>query len=99
MEDKVQRFRELAAHIYSTYQKKNADYGDSFSRSIDSYGYVAGLVRMSDKWNRLNALLSPGAERKVEDEKVQDTLLDLASYCIMMAMEVEKREKVLDNPE
>lgn len=99
MKDKVQRFRELAAHIYNTYQKKNADYGDSFSRSIDLYGYVAGLVRMSDKWNRLNALLAPGAERKVEDEKVQDTLLDLASYCIMMAMEVEKREKVLDNPE
>ena len=74
--------------IHETYVKKNADYGDSFGESIKDFGYIAGLVRISDKWNRIKNLLS-GSEAQVNDESVKDTLLDMANYCIMLYMEIK----------
>lgn len=86
--DKVQRFKEITSNMAETYCRKNSDYGDSFGQSIREFGFVAGVVRISDKFNRLKSLLS-GKEQKVNDESVQDTLLDMANYCIMLKMEME----------
>lgn len=86
--DKVQRFKEITSDMAETYARKNSDYGDSFGQSIREFGFVAGVVRISDKFNRLKSLLS-GKEQKVNDESVQDTLLDMANYCIMLKMEME----------
>jgi hypothetical protein len=86
--DKVQRFKEITSDMAETYRRKNSDYGDSFGQSIREFGFVAGVVRISDKFNRLKSLLS-GKEQKVNDESVQDTLLDMANYCIMLKMEME----------
>lgn len=86
--DKVQRFKEITSDMAETYNRKNSDYGDSFGQSIREFGFVAGVVRISDKFNRLKSLLS-GKEQKVNDESVQDTLLDMANYCIMLKMELE----------
>lgn len=77
---------EFADQMTDTYRRKNADYGDSFSRSLDKYGIVAALVRISDKVNRLESLTVNRQEAQVKDESVQDTLLDLASYAIMSEM-------------
>jgi hypothetical protein len=53
------------------------------------------MVRMEDKFNRLTSLLGkPEAERKVKDESIIDTLLDLSAYAMMTAMECEMREIV-----
>lgn len=86
--DKVQRFKEITSDMAETYNRKNSDYGDSFGQSIREFGFVAGVVRISDKFNRLKSLLS-GKEQKINDESVQDTLLDMANYCIMLKMEME----------
>lgn len=86
--DKVQRFKEITSDMAETYNRKNNDYSDSFGQSIREFGFVAGVVRISDKFNRLKSLLS-GKEQKVNDESVQDTLLDMANYCIMLKMEME----------
>lgn len=86
--DKVQRFKEITSDMAETYERKNNDYSDSFGQSIREFGFVAGVVRISDKFNRLKSLLS-GKEQKVNDESVQDTLLDMANYCIMLKMEME----------
>lgn len=91
-EQLVSRFKEIVSEMSETYERKNHDYGNSFSKSIDDYGVVAGLVRMSDKWNRLNSLLLNNLDRRVNDESVVDTLTDLACYCIMLRMEIETRE-------
>lgn len=79
----VTRFREVASKMADMYAAKNHDYGDSFGRSIEKYGPIAGLTRISDKFNRLETLLL-GADNRVSDEKVADTLLDLANYSIML---------------
>jgi hypothetical protein len=85
----VRRFAELCIAMTQTYDRKNTDYGDSFSRSVQRYGKIAALTRMSDKWNRLENLMLSN-DSKVKDESITDTLIDLASYALMTVMELEK---------
>ena len=87
MEEKVARFDSITREMVDTYERKNHDYGDSFGDSIKKYGPIAGLVRLSDKWNRLNSLILAG-DQKVKDESIVDTLTDLACYAIMLRMEL-----------
>lgn len=89
--DKVQRHADLCLELHDTYKAKNTAYGDSFSRTWDDYGITSALVRMSDKWQRINAL-AKGVENKVSDESILDTLKDLANYALMTAMEIERRK-------
>ena len=91
--DNVKQHESLLRQIHDTYIKKNHDYGDSFSRSFKKYGLVAAMVRMEDKWNRLDNMAS-GAEQKVADETIRDTLLDLAGYSIMTTMELDKQKNI-----
>lgn len=69
--------------IRQLYNRKNADYGDSFDKTLDEFGLVASATRMSDKFNRFKSLIRCGSSARVEDEKIEDTLIDLASYAIM----------------
>lgn len=98
MEEKsqnVKMFNELATHIAETYESKNKDYDGSFKSSVDKYGYIAGIVRMSDKFSRAENLLLKQEKALINDESAVDTLLDLAAYSIMLAMEViNRKEKV-----
>lgn len=84
---KPDKFRYLCDTISDLYARKNADYGDSFGISIKKYGPIAGLTRISDKFNRLENLIVHG-EQNVTDESVTDTLMDLASYSLMLVMEL-----------
>lgn len=89
----VVMFGNLAKQITEIYEKKNADYGNSFSDSVERYGYIAGIVRMSDKFHRIENLLLGDNEALVNDESACDSLLDLAAYSLMMAIEVKNRKK------
>lgn len=70
---------------------KNTDYGDSVSKTYAEFGLVSYLVRMSDKLNRAISVNRHGVTH-VTDEKLYDTLLDLANYAAMAAAEVKKRD-------
>lgn len=92
----VVQFRNITASMAETYERKNADYGNSFGESIAEFGAVAGVVRIGDKFNRLkNLIKNPGTQR-VNDESIADTLLDMANYCIMLKIELENS---LTNPQ
>lgn len=80
-----EQFEAITKEMLETYIKKNHDYGDSFTESCDKFGIVAGVVRMNDKINRVNTLYNHAEIAKV-NEKLEDTLLDLANYAIMSAM-------------
>ena len=69
--------------IRQLHNRKNADYGDSFDKTLDEVGLGASATRMSDKFNRFKSLIRCGSSARVEDEKIEDTLIDLASYAIM----------------
>lgn len=73
----------IANLMTDTYKRKNADYGNSFDESIDKFGIVAAMVRMSDKVNRLKSLVLRENKVEVKDESIADTWLDLANYSIM----------------
>lgn len=75
--------------LANTLAKKNTAYGDAFGKSIKKYGYIAALVRMSDKWNRLNNLMLDGEGVDNLGESVRDTLLDLAGYCILTMAQLD----------
>lgn len=89
----VVMFGNLAKQITETYEKKNTDYHNSFLDSVERYGYVAGIVRISDKFHRAENLLLGENEALVNDESAVDTLLDLGAYSLMLAMEVMNRKK------
>lgn len=81
----VKEFRNIALSLADLYEKKNRNYGDSFGKSLEKYGKISALTRISDKFNRLeNGILSKDFDP--DDESLEDTLLDMASYCIMTSM-------------
>ena len=54
--NQIEEHKKLVEFLHDVYVRKNHDYGDSFSRSFGKYGVTAALVRMEDKWNRLENL-------------------------------------------
>ena len=72
---------------YQTFLNKNTDYGSSFEESLNEFGEVAGIVRISDKYKRLVNLTKN--ENKVLESKA-DTLKDMANYCLMLAVWLEE---------
>lgn len=82
--------------MVSITKAKNADYsGDSLDpfANFQMIGHlvqlpnvvaIGFLTRMSDKLSRIGSFVTKGA-LQVKDESVEDTLLDLANYCILFA--------------
>ena len=97
MEDKifnpnVTHFKRITEEMAKTYERKNHDYGDSFSQSVAEHGAIAGIVRIGDKYNRAKQLLVANEQPQVNTESAVDTLLDLANYAIMLAMEIQNKK-------
>lgn len=82
-------FQAVVVEMIALHRRKQADYGDSFGKSVQKYGMVAALTRISDKFNRAETLILGGGERKVKDESLRDTLMDMASYCVMAVNELD----------
>lgn len=85
--DKVQKHMEICKKLNAIYERKNADYGDSFHKSYEDEGMAMPRIRIGDKYNRLCSI-TRSKDIKVTDESVVDTLLDLANYAIMTVMEL-----------
>jgi hypothetical protein len=71
-------------------RRKNLAYGDSFQKSLDKYGAIAGLVRIEDKINRLSNLVLNGGNEN--DEAIDDTCIDAANYLIMLSVWLLERK-------
>ena len=85
----VQEFEKITTQMFETYKKKNADYGSSFDDLFDEFGMTSALIRMKDKYNRLKSITEK-KDIQVKDESVEDTLLDLANYCILTVIKLRK---------
>jgi hypothetical protein len=84
-------FEQLTKQLVETQKRKNADYGSSFDQTLNEFGLVASATRMSDKFNRFKSLMRCGSTACVEDEKIEDTLMDLAAYAIMTVEWIKKK--------
>ena len=91
MTNQEKRFKEITEEMNALYQKKNADYGDSFHQTFVEEGMAMARIRLGDKFNRFKTL-SRNGEQRVNDESIRDTLIDLANYAIMTVLEMEVAE-------
>lgn len=89
--NKAQLHADICVKLNNTYQAKSADYGDSFAKVRKEYP-EAICVRLMDKLERLKTLYKGGTQR-VADESIEDTLQDMANYCLM-----ELVERKAENP-
>lgn len=76
------KFLKYTDHLADVLNQKNKAYGDSFTKSVDKYGLSVIGVRLSDKYNRIEHLIT-NQELKENDESLEDTLLDMAGYSIL----------------
>ena len=90
--EKIKRHEKLCKEMHELYCSKNKDYGDSFGISFKELGIISAVTRMGDKFNRIKNL-SLKNERAVQNEKLKDTLIDLANYAIMTILEMEQSER------
>ena len=92
MKNKGQQFKNICEEMLTTFERKNHDYGDSFTQTVDKFGLIASGVRMHDKLERFVTLAQKDISMKV-DESMRDTLLDLANYAIMTVMYIDDEIK------
>lgn len=83
--DTVTLHKTICSQMTETYIKKNNDYGNAFANLRNEIPNAI-LVRLYDKYSRLKTLMS-GEKQMVNDESIDDTLLDLANYCILELIE------------
>ena len=84
-----QNLQEISKRLTELLSKKNHDYGNSFELELDEYGLVVYLIRLNEKLNRLKKLNK--SEAKVEDEKLEDTITDIAGYTMLLLEYIERK--------
>jgi hypothetical protein len=88
--DKAKMFREIVNEMADLYEKKNANYGDSFGQLFDALGPISGLVPLHNKLDRATSLIKGN---KNNFESLEDTFKDMACYAIMNLMEMKLRNQ------
>ena len=91
MENELNEYQQIINKLYKTYVDKNHDYGNSFDDTCDEFGLIAPVIRMNDKIKRCKSVLKNN-DFKV-NESLEDTISDLANYCIMTLMWMKKNFK------
>lgn len=97
-----QRFYDKILKMFETHIKKDLDYGSSFYNSRDLIGNHAYAYVLSIKSGRFFNLMD--SEVNLVEEKIEDTILDLANYSVMelvgMEMDADKiwKSAVSRNP-
>ena len=87
----IERYVSIVEKMQKTFISKNHDYGNSFAttwREFGDKGPITGVAQISHKYHRL-LNLALGTKPQV-DESIDDTLMDMANYCILTLMELQK---------
>lgn len=79
--------KEFCDKLHTIYLAKNKDYGNSFAKVRDEYPHTAIAIRLMDKLERVKVLLKNGEKNEVKDESLDDSLIDLANYCLLELVE------------
>ena len=87
--DRLGIYQYILSNLEDTYKKKNSDYGNSVGDTYEKFGDISFLTRITDKYNRILSLADKGECGEVKDEALEDTILDLANYCLLWLVERE----------
>lgn len=87
IDENVVSFRDIQDKLVKIYAKKNHDYGDSFNEGCNELGVGYAFSRIFDKTKRFQTLakgiMNNNLSIEVQDETIEDTIMDLANYCMM----------------
>lgn len=86
------KFKDITDEMNALYERKNHDYGNSFSETFRKLGIISAATRMLDKMNRIVSIVTKD-QQKVNDESLRDTLIDIANYAVMTIMEIDKKKE------
>lgn len=73
----------IAGEIYTIFCMKNADYGPNNIAALGEEGIV---VRLFDKFSRIKRLIFDKIDIDVNDESVEDSIIDLIDYGIILLL-------------
>ena len=94
MKEQNTSFSTVTKELTDLYEKKNADYGDSFTKTYELFGDMAVASRLHDKMSRIFSLITKDEKDiKIKSEALHDTVKDLVNYGIMWLVELEKKEQ------
>lgn len=91
------RFKELLAIMEQISSNKNSDYANdrdllSNFRMCENFGvptHIGIMTRLSDKYSRICRLLQKG-NPVIKDERLGDTVIDLANYALLFLIAYEE---------
>lgn len=88
-----EKIEKVLNEMFELYKKKNADYGNGISKNLDNYkiAFPSYLFRIKEKVKRCLSLQENG-EAQVKDEKIIDTLLDIANYAVILVAWLKSKE-------
>lgn len=92
--NRVEQLESIQTTARELFKKKNADYGDAFAE----FGLIGVLVRIEDKIKR-SLSISTSKIQLIDDEKLEDTLLDLHNYAAMALMLMQEEKGLLTLPQ
>lgn len=92
---RVEKFKKIAEEITSLYEQKDKAYGDSFGSTYNKLGIISAVTRISDKTNRL-CQLATNPDIDNLGESIEDTLKDLAAYCIMTLVARSPKDDIIN---
>ena len=85
--------KKLCDLMHEIYIKKNSDYGNSFSDLYDEYGSIISEIHIREKFNRFKQLRTNESQ---VGESIEDTLMDMANYCLLTLLEMKKLNNYVD---
>ena len=85
------QFSDILKEMQELYLKKNHDYGNSFSETIQEFGFTPAIARINDKLKRVKQMV--GREPMQVKESMRDNLIDIANYCILTIIELDNQNK------
>ena len=98
IDENVVSFRAIQDKLVNIYAKKNHDYGDSFNEGCNELGVGYAFSRIFDKTKRFQTLakgiMNNNLSIEVQDETIEDTIMDLANYCMMYLAWIDKHVHV-----
>ena len=81
-------FSDILKEMQELYDRKNHDYGNSFSETIQEFGFTPAIARINDKFKRVKQMVK--GEQMQVNESMRDNLIDIANYCILTIIELDK---------
>ena len=85
--------KKLCDLMHEIYIKKNSDYGNSFSDLYDEYGSIISEIHIREKFDRFKQLRTNESQ---VGESIEDTLMDMANYCLLTLLEMKKLNSYID---